>query len=136
MSERSARIRRGVQRRCARCGERDVWASFYELKDRCPRCGYLFVREDGYWVGAMTVLIVLTEIVFGIVFVGGMILTWPDVPWTFFLVTGLVLNAVVPIAFYPWSKTTWIGLDLFFNPPSATEEADSLTAREGRPPGA
>ncbi len=130
MSDRSARVSRGLRRRCARCGERDVWASFYELEDRCPTCGYLFVREDGYWVGAMTVLIVITELIFGVVFVAGMILTWPDVPWTAFLITGLVLNAAMPLLLYPWAKTTWVGLDLFFNPPSATEEAEAVTARE------
>ena len=130
MSDRTARLSRGMRKRCARCGERDVWASFFELKERCPRCGYLFVREDGYWVGAMTVIIVLTELVFGIVFVGGMLLTWPDVPWTGFLVAGLVLNAVVPVVFYPWSKTTWIGLDLFFSPPTAAEEAESIAASQ------
>lgn len=128
MSDRSARLSRGMRKRCARCGERDVWASFFELKDRCPRCGYLFVREDGYWVGAMTVIVVLTELVFGIAFVGGMLLTWPDVPWTGLLIAGLVLNAVVPVAFYPWSKTMWIGLDLFFSPPTAAEEAESIAA--------
>ena len=111
-----------------------MWASFFELRERCPRCGYLFVREDGYWVGAMTVLIVLTELVFGLVFVGGMLLTWPDVPWTGLLVAGLVLNAVVPVVFYPWAKTTWIGLDLFFSPPTASEEADSIAATQ-RPDG-
>lgn len=123
-------LTRGLARRCPRCGERDVWASYYELRERCPGCGYLFVREEGYWVGAMTVLIVLTEVVFGLVFVAGLLLTWPDVPWTAFLIAGLVLNAVVPVVFYPWSKTVWIGLDLFFTPPTPSEEADSATARE------
>lgn len=130
MSDRITRLTRGMRKRCARCGERDVWASFFELEERCPRCGYLFVREDGYWVGAMTVIIVLTELVFGAVFVGGMLLTWPDVPWTGLLVAGLVLNAVVPVVFYPWSKTTWIGLDLFFSPPTAVEEAESIAASQ------
>lgn len=128
MSERSARLARGVRKRCARCGERDVWASYFELEERCPTCGYLFVREEGYWVGAMTVIIVLTELVFGAAFVVAMLLTWPDVPWTAILVAGLVLNAVVPVVLYPLAKTTWIGLDLFFTPPTASEEADAIAA--------
>jgi uncharacterized protein (DUF983 family) len=129
VSDRTSRLSRGMAKRCPRCGERDVWDSFFELRERCPACGFGFVREDGYWVGAMSIIIVFTEVVFGVVFVGGMLLTWPDVPWTRLLIAGLVLNAVVPVVFYPWSKTTWLGLDLFFNPPTATEEAESLTTR-------
>jgi uncharacterized protein (DUF983 family) len=131
VSQRSARLSRGLRKRCPRCGERDVWSSYFELHERCPRCGFGFEREEGYWVGAMTVIIALTEMVFGIVFVGGMVVTWPDVPWTALLVTGLVLNAVVPIVFYPWAKTTWLGLELSFTGPTATEEAESLAALEG-----
>lgn len=136
MSDRSARIGRGARKRCPRCGERDVWASFFELRGRCPRCGFGFEREEGYWVGAMTVVILLTELLFGAMFVVGMLVTWPDVPWTALLVAGLVLNAVVPVVFYPWSKTAWLGIELFFTGPTAAEEAESLAAVEAARPAA
>lgn len=53
---------------------------------------------------------------FGIVFVGTMLVTWPDVPWTPVLVVTVVLNALVPVLGYGWSKTTWMGIDRAFNP--------------------
>lgn len=86
----------------------------------CPACGLEFEREEGYWVGAMIVNIVVTELVFGAVLVGGMLASWPDVPWTQLLIAGVVLNVAVPVLFYPRSKTLWVGIDRFFtDPPDA-----------------
>jgi hypothetical protein len=98
-----------------------VFASLNDLKDACPTCGWNFVREEGYWVGAMIVIFALVEVVFGLVLVGGIALTWPDVPWTALLVVGLGLNGVVPFVGYGWSKTIFLGLDLGFNPPTDAE---------------
>jgi uncharacterized protein (DUF983 family) len=130
---------RGVLRRCPRCGHGDLFTSFFRLRPSCPGCGFGFEREEGYWLGAMIVIMALTEFLFGVWFVGGMLVTWPDVPWTLLLVGGVVLNLVVPIAGYPWSKTTWMGLHLTFVPLDAAEEATAvavLAAQDGDRAGA
>jgi uncharacterized protein (DUF983 family) len=121
---------RGMARRCPRCGSGDLFASFFRLRSRCPRCAYGFEREEGYWLGAMIVIMALTELVFAAFFVGGMVLTWPDVPWTLLLVVGVALNIIVPVFGYPWSQTTWMGLHLAFHPLEAAEEADAIAAHE------
>lgn len=110
-----------------------MFASLHELRERCPTCGLTFVREEGYWLGAMTVAILLVEAVFGVLFVGGMLLTWPDVPWTALLVGGLVVNATLPVVTYGWSKTVWLGIDLAFFPTSVIEEAEAITQAEPSP---
>ena len=112
---------RGLRGRCSSCGGRGVFASLNELKEACPTCRFSFVREEGYWLGAMIVIMALVLIVFGTWFVGGMLLTWPDVPWTGLLIGGILLNAIVPLVLYGWSKTIWVGLDLAFNPARAEE---------------
>lgn len=114
-------IGRGLRGRCPHCGGRGIFRSVNELKDACPTCGFSFVREEGYWVGAMTVIMALILIFFGAWFIGGMLLTWPDVPWTMLLIGGLVLNGIVPFALYGWSKSIWVGLDLAFTPARAEE---------------
>ena len=86
-----------------------------DLRDACPSCGLDFEREEGYWVGAMIVIFAVVEVVFGAVLVGGILLTWPDVPWTVLLVAGLVLNGVVPFVGYGWAKAIWLGLDRGFS---------------------
>jgi uncharacterized protein (DUF983 family) len=122
-------IVRGAVGRCAHCGARGVFASYFTLHDRCPTCGYLFEREEGYWLGAMIANIGVTEALFGLFFVAGMLLTWPDVPWTGLLIGGLVINATVPVVYYPLSKTQWVGLHLAFVRPDPAEEAVAIAAR-------
>jgi uncharacterized protein (DUF983 family) len=127
---RSTVILRGVRGRCPRCGGRGIFRSMNELKDRCPTCNLGFVREEGYWLGAMVMIMALVLVFFGVFFVGGMLLTWPDVPWTFLLIGSLVLNGLVPFLLYGWSKALWLGLDHAFNPASVAEEADAIAAAE------
>ena len=90
---------RGLLRRCPRCGERDVWTGWFE-------------RGEGYWLGAMAINLGVTEAVFGILVIAWAALTWPDVPWMWVLVVGLVVNAALPIVFYPFSKTLFLAVDL------------------------
>lgn len=112
---------RGFRGACPHCGGRGIFRGIADLRDACPTCGFSFVREEGYWVGAMTVIMALILVLFGGWFVGGMVLTWPDVPWTGLLIGGVILNGLVPFVLYGWSKTIWLGLDMAFNPARADE---------------
>ncbi|MEA2476712.1 MAG: hypothetical protein QOC87_911 [Actinomycetota bacterium] len=60
--------------------------------------------------------IAAAEIWFFVLFVGVIVATIPDIPWQPLLVIALVTNGVLPVVFYPRSKTVWMGLDLFFHP--------------------
>jgi uncharacterized protein (DUF983 family) len=86
------------------------------MADLCPACGLRYEREDGYWVSAMIVNTVVTEALFGIFFVAALLATIPDVPWLPLLAVAAVTNVVVPVLFYPLSKTVWVAIDLFFHP--------------------
>jgi Protein of unknown function (DUF983) len=85
------------------------------MVERCPGCGLRFEREEGYWVGAMIVNIAVTELAFLAVFTGGLLLFWPDVPWGWLTFVAVAVNAIVPIVFYPYSKTIWMGLDVLLH---------------------
>ena len=103
---------RGLVRRCPRCGERDLWTGWFAMRDRCPRCELPSERGEGYWLGAIAINLGVTEAVFGALVIAWGALTWPDVPWTWLLVVGLVINATFPIFFYPFSKTLFLAVDL------------------------
>jgi uncharacterized protein (DUF983 family) len=106
---------RGLAKRCSRCGSGGLFRRWFTMVPRCPRCGLLFEREEGQWVGAMIVNFTVTEIVFVVVLVGGLLLTWPDVPWIGLTVVGVATNVLAPIVFYPISKTIWVGIDLLMH---------------------
>jgi uncharacterized protein (DUF983 family) len=117
---------RGMVKRCARCGTGGIFRSYYRLYECCRSCGFRFEREEGEWTGALMVIMAFTELLFAIWFGVGLWLTWPDVPWTLLLVGGIVLNLVIPVLFYPWSQSVWIGLHYSFVPLDAAEEAAAI----------
>jgi uncharacterized protein (DUF983 family) len=107
-------IARALVKRCPLCGNRGVFETWSRMMHSCGRCGHVFGREEGYWVGAIIVNLAVAETLFGILFVGTIILTLPEVPWQPLLVVALLTNAIVPIVFYPFSKTVWVAIDVYF----------------------
>ncbi len=109
-------IARGLGRRCPQCGHKGIFRSWGTLHPACPNCHYRFEREDGYWVGALTINLAVAEVLFALLFVGTIFATLPDIAWKPLLVVALVTNGIVPILFYPFSKTLWMAIDLYFHP--------------------
>lgn len=109
----SQMVARAVRRRCPRCGQGKIFSTFFALRSNCPRCGFRFEREEGYWTGAMIVNIAACELWFAILFVAVILATLPHIPWVALLGVALVTNGLLPIAFYPWSKTIWMAFDVY-----------------------
>lgn len=81
----------------------------------------------------MGALIINTAVTFGVflaMFVGGMALTWPEVPWGMILGLTLGTMALLPVVFYPLSMTIWMALELTWHPLEA-READAARLRIG-----
>ncbi len=115
-TQRGRLLARGMRRRCPRCGAGGLFPSLLTIHDPCPRCGLVFEREEGYWLGAMIMAFVIIESVFAVAFVATMVLTWPDVPWNALLVVGIAVTAVLPILISPWTRTLWMAVDRAFLP--------------------
>lgn len=99
------------------------------MKEHCSLCGLRFEREPGYWVGAV---IINTSVIFAtflLVFGGMVLITYPDVPWVTVLVVTALANIVIPIVFYPVSKSLWAAMELSWHPlePHEVERADRRT---------
>lgn len=101
---------------CPVCGSGGIWKSFGQTVDRCPRCGYRYSRESGYWTGGLIINIAIAIFLFFVIFVGGMLITWPDVPWNGLLVATIAVMALSPILLYPQSKMLWVWLDHKIHP--------------------
>jgi uncharacterized protein (DUF983 family) len=126
-------LRRGIARRCARCGERDIFESWFKLKERCPRCGYRFVREEGSFTGVYMVNIAVTESLMFAALMGYVLwrgVTGSDAPLWPFLTGCLVFAVVAPIAFYPFAASTWAAMDLLMRPLDVVEQAEAETFKE------
>jgi len=109
-------VLRGLTRRCPRCGEWKIFSGYFALKDACPRCGLDLVREEGYYVGAMTVNIVAAELLTVFLIAVVAIWTWPTLPVNPLIFTAVGVNLLFPVLFYPLTKTLWLAIDLgWFN---------------------
>jgi uncharacterized protein (DUF983 family) len=119
---------RALRLRCPHCGGRPVFVTWSHLVPNCPVCGLGFERgEQGYWLGAYFFNLMAVEIVFTVWVVGFLLLTWPTPPWDLFQLTTVVLMLIVPVAFFPYSKTLFLAFDLWVRPPS---EEDFLVPHE------
>jgi uncharacterized protein (DUF983 family) len=99
--------------RCPRCGSTGIFRGLTMVAE-CPRCAMHFERSQGYWLGAMTISLATTILVVVGVIVGGMLLTWPEVPWTAVTLAGVAGGLLVPLAFYNHSKVLWVALERQF----------------------
>jgi uncharacterized protein (DUF983 family) len=122
---------RALRLRCPHCGGGPVFVTWSHLVPNCPVCGLGFERgEQGYWLGAYFFNLMAVETVFTVWVVGFLLWTWPSPPWELFQITTIVLMLVVPVGFFPYSKTLFLAFDLLVRPP--TEEDFVVPHEEAR----
>jgi uncharacterized protein (DUF983 family) len=113
---------RAARLRCPHCGGRGILQSWFRMRPRCPTCGLALERlEQGYRVGAYMFSIAMAELVFVVLLLTVLVLTWPNPPWEWLTVVSAVLVIALPVAFYPFSQTLFLGFDLAFRPPEEHE---------------
>jgi uncharacterized protein (DUF983 family) len=121
-------IWRGLRRRCARCGSKRIFRSYFQLHERCPRCGYKFEREEGFFTGVYLVNYSVTALLLVVEIVAFMVVALASdgdvslVPW---LVGGAAIAIVCPLLLYPYAKSTWAAIDLAARPLDPVEEAEA-----------
>ena len=99
----------------------------------CPVCGLGLERgEQGYWLGAYFFNLMAMETVFSVWVVGFLLWTWPSPPWELLQISTVVLMLIVPVAFFPYSKTLFLAFDLLVRP--AAEEDFVVPHEEARNP--
>ena len=113
---------RAVRLRCPHCGGKKIFASLFELKDRCPTCNMQLERgEKDYFVGAYLFNLIAVELILFFSVCGFVFITWPDPPWDAITYTTAVLMLSGCVFCYPFAKTTWLAVDLAIRPLSDEE---------------
>lgn len=113
---------RALRLRCPHCGGKGIFASFFKLREHCPSCGLRLERGEGdYFVGAYLFNLIAVELILFFCVCGFVYVTWPDPPWD--LITGVtaVLMLSGCVVCYPFSKTTWLAVDIAIRPLSPEE---------------
>jgi uncharacterized protein (DUF983 family) len=112
---------RGLGCRCAHCGSGHIFASYFRLRERCPRCGLRFQRHEGQWSGDIGINTVATTALLFVVLLGGTLLMWNHLNAALLLGVAAVAAIVFPIAFIPVAKSLWVAIDLVMRPVEPSE---------------
>jgi uncharacterized protein (DUF983 family) len=120
---------RGFRKRCPRCGDPDTFVSWFHPKRSCPRCELRFAKEEGGFLGAMTLNYLVAIGLWLVVLIVGIVVTVPDVPVVPLMLLSAVVLISVPLWFYPRSKMIWAAVEFLvlqgepeYRPPVARDQ--------------
>jgi len=87
------------------------------MAERCPSCNLALTRkESGYSLGGFWLNMLFAEGVTIALFIGTLVATWPNPPWTLLQYGLPILALLTPLLFFPFSKTLFLALDLAVRP--------------------
>ncbi|HUQ40158.1 MAG TPA: DUF983 domain-containing protein [Acidimicrobiales bacterium] len=89
-----------------------MFRTWFTMLDACPTCHRPFVSEEGFFLGAFVVNLGVTELLLAVVIGVGIALTVPDPPAVTLAALAAAETVIVPVVFYPFSKTIWAALEL------------------------
>ena len=115
---------RGIAKRCPVCGESRLFRRWFTMAEHCPRCGFRFERIEGQWLGALGMN---TMVSFGAVMlsvVGAFVATYDQGSVALAVSIVVAIAIIVPLAFFPVSKTLWCAIDLAMRPLEPDDDVD------------
>lgn len=108
-----ALLTRALRRRCPYCGSPGIFRTWFSLHETCPRCGASFNREDGYFLGAYAINLIVAEFLgLGLVI---FLLVKTDLRLLWMEIIAVAVAVGLPLLFFPFARTLWMALDLFVN---------------------
>lgn len=108
----------GLIVRCPRCGKGKLFRGIFAMYDQCPVCGLDFVREEGFYTGAMAINLVVSELIVTAYILPVAIISGinPQIPFIPILIFSSPLPILLPIIFFRPARGLWLSMNYFFNP--------------------
>jgi uncharacterized protein (DUF983 family) len=95
--------------RCPVCGNASIVKAPFKIKDHCSSCRVVFQREQGFFVGAILVNVVTTELVILLAYLASLPVI--NAHYQVVLVLFFVIAVSFPVAFYHHSWSIWLTFD-------------------------
>lgn len=99
---------RCLRLRCPVCGDSLIIRSPFKIRHHCPKCSALYQREDGFFVGALTINVITTELIILVLYFASILLVSN---YQLMLVMLFVVGLLFPLGFYHHSWSIWLSLD-------------------------
>ena len=114
---------RGLKLKCPRCGQGSLYRAPFRMEHSCEICDLVFEREQGYFMGAIYINVIVTE---SLLIAAVLIYFTSSIRFDQKLFTILfVLGAMLPLLFFHHSRSLWLALDHIIDP--------QKTSRQSRP---
>jgi uncharacterized protein (DUF983 family) len=98
----------------------ELFRGYFDSPERCPNCGYYFMRENGYFLPHVAIGYGVTVLV--------ALGCWPVMRYVLGIQSPTItLTVMVSVAllfgiwFVRYSKALWLALDLTLHPPAAED---------------
>jgi uncharacterized protein (DUF983 family) len=115
---------RGLLRRCPLCGQRRVFETFFQKKERCPRCNFPLIREEGHWIGALGMNTIVTSALLALTLFVSVALTWDHRRGIYIFGPAFLVGGLTPLLFFGSSQTVWSAIDLAMRPLEPDDDVD------------
>jgi uncharacterized protein (DUF983 family) len=105
-------VGRALLARCPVCGQRKIFTRWLKMAERCPRCGFVFERQEGHFIGAVGLNTVITAAAVIASIIVGLVLSSPDLAVVPVLVVALIIAILLPIIIHPMCRMLWTAIHL------------------------
>ncbi len=102
---------RGLRKRCPRCGRGKLFVTWFAPVEGCPLCDLRFEKEEGGYLGAMTLNYAVGIGAWIAMLAVVLVFTVPVVPVVPLMGASAVLLIGLPLWFYPRSKMLWAAVE-------------------------
>ena len=109
-------VGRALLARCPVCGQRKIFTRWLKMAERCPRCGFVFERQEGHFIGAVGLNTVITAAAVIASIIVGLVLSSPDLAVVPVLVVALIIAILLPIIIHPTCRMLWTAIHLMMQP--------------------
>ncbi|HSE30623.1 MAG TPA: DUF983 domain-containing protein [Pyrinomonadaceae bacterium] len=100
---------RALRLRCPACGTTSIVQKPFHVKHHCEHCHALFKREEGFFVGAILMNVVMSELIILVVCFFALLLVGAD--YENVLKVLFVVAILFPILFFHHSWSLWLAFD-------------------------
>ena len=132
MSPNTRLLLRGCAKRCPVCGEGHLFRRWFTMRERCPRCDLRFERIEGHWTGDLGINTIVSLGALLVVLLVGFLAFWPTPPITAIIIAAVAVAGLLPLLFFPFSKTIWLAIDLMMRPLEPDEVRPGFGPQTGR----
>ena|SRR5216110_1303127 len=106
---------RGLFFYCPVCARGKIFSGVFKMHEQCPVCHFTFEREEGYFSTSIAINLVLSELIVTAVVLP--LAANPGISIVNTLLWCAPLTVILPLLFYRHSRSMWMCMDHFMNPP-------------------